>query len=158
MPDERVSDDIHVVAQAEVYEGVGRAEIIAVRAFARMDEGKLQIVLRGNLAELFLDESNVFFDLFLSPVDVVGQDRGAGRNGAVDGHANIEMVFVGVLAGVFVWRNDGWATGMFISDPVLLWLMMAIFIGLRFVVLNWWIPIGQTYPGSRLESLRRCRC
>ena len=29
-----------------------------------MDERPLQVVLRGNLVELFLDESNVFIDLF----------------------------------------------------------------------------------------------
>ena len=61
VPDERVSHDIHVVAQAKIHIGVGRAEIIAVRARSRMDECPLQIVLRGNLVELFLDECNVFF-------------------------------------------------------------------------------------------------
>ena len=99
MPDERVSHDIHVVAHAEVHVGVGRAEIIAVGAFPRMDECPLQVVLRGNLVELFLDESNVLIDQFQGPVDVVGPHRGASRNGAVDGRADIEMVFVGVLEG-----------------------------------------------------------
>ena len=62
-----------------------------------MDKRPLQVVLRRNLVELFLDEGNVFFHLFHVPVDVVGLDRGAGRDGAVDGHADIEMMLVGGL-------------------------------------------------------------
>ena len=124
VPDERVSHDIHVVAQAEVHVGVGRAEVIAVRAFPRMDECPLQVVLRGNLVELFLDESDVFIDLFRGPVDVVGPDRGAGRDGAVDGHANIEMVFVGVLEGGRVGRPGRctMASSTAVSKPMRGWV------------------------------------
>ena len=99
MPDECVPYDIHVVAQAEVNVGVRRGEIVAVGAFPRMDECPFQVVLRGNLVELFLHESNVLIDLLQGPADVVGPDRGASRNGAVDGCAYAEMVFVGVLEG-----------------------------------------------------------
>ena len=62
-------DEIHVIAQPEVHKGVGRAEIIAVRAFPRMDERPLHVVLRDDLVELFLDESNVLLDLFRGPAE-----------------------------------------------------------------------------------------
>ena len=75
MPDERVPDQIHVVAQAKVHKSVGRAEIIAVRALPRMDERPLHLVLRDDLVELLLDQGNVFGDLLRaateSPVPVV---------------------------------------------------------------------------------------
>ena len=77
VPDECVSHDIHVVAQAEIHKGVGRAEIVAVRAFPRVNERPLQVVLRGNLVELVLGEGNVLLDLFRGPADVVGPDRSA---------------------------------------------------------------------------------
>ena len=97
MPDERVSHDIHVIAQAEIHIGIGWAKIIAIRAFLRMDEGPLQIVLRGNLVELSRHESNVFVHLFPGSVDVACLDCAGRRNGAVDGHANTEAIIVGVL-------------------------------------------------------------
>ncbi len=99
MPDECVAYDVHVVAQAEVHKGVGRAEIIAVSAFPRMNEGPLQVVLRGNLVELLLDDCNVLINLFRSPAKVAALHRGASRHGAVNGRANEEMVFVGFLEG-----------------------------------------------------------
>ena len=90
MPDERVPNDVHVVLLAELDEGVGRLEVIAIRAFARMDELPLQVVLRRNLVELLFNESNVLLHQLLAPAT-----RGARRNAAVDGHADQEMILVG---------------------------------------------------------------
>ena len=104
VPDECVPYDIHAVAQAEVNVGVRRGEIVAVGAFPRMDECPFQVVLRGDLVELFLHESNVLIDRFQGPVDVVGPDRGASRDSAVDGRAYAEVVFEGVLEGRRVGR------------------------------------------------------
>ena len=99
VPDQRVSHDIHVIAHAEVHVSVGRAKIVSARSLLWMDHFPLQVVLRGNLVELVCDDSNVFIDLIQGLVDVVGPDRGASRDGAVDGHANVErtFMFVGVL-------------------------------------------------------------
>jgi hypothetical protein len=77
---------MRVVAQAEIHKGVGRVEVIAIRAFPRMDELPLRVILRGNLVALLLDELH-------------GPDGGASRNGAVDGHANLEVALVGFLEG-----------------------------------------------------------
>ncbi len=84
IPDKRVSDQIHVIAQVEVHKGVGWAEIVAVRARQRVNECPLQIVLRDNLVELLLDQTNVFVDLFQAPAE-----PRASRQGAVDGRVHI---------------------------------------------------------------------
>jgi hypothetical protein len=95
-----VSNDVHVVLLAELDEGVGRGEIIPVRAFPRLNERPLQIVLIDDLVELSLDQVDVPHHLFQGPVDVVGLDRRARRDGAVDGRANQEMALEGFLQGV----------------------------------------------------------
>ena len=61
VPNERVPDDVHVVLLAELDEGVGRLEVIAIRAFPRMDELPLQVVFRRNLVELLFNERMSFF-------------------------------------------------------------------------------------------------
>jgi len=97
VPNEGVAHNIHVVADAEVHISVGWTEIIALRAFARMNEGPLQVVLRGDLVELLFDERDVSFDFFRGSIDVVGWGRGARRDSAVDSRADIEMILIGVL-------------------------------------------------------------
>ena len=97
MPDERVPHDEHMVFQAKVHIGIGRAEIVAVRAFPRMNGLPFQVVLRGDLVELLLCQSDVFVDLLRSPI--AERRRFAGGNGAIDGHADIKVTFVGVLEG-----------------------------------------------------------
>ena len=54
-----------------------------------MNEFPLQVIFGRNLIELFFDERNVFVDLIHAPVDVVGPNRGAGRTGSVNGHAQL---------------------------------------------------------------------
>ena len=85
-------DDIHFVALPEIHEGVGPDKIIAVRAFPWMDELPLQVILRGDLVELFLDESNV-----VSRQLSGSTTRRAGRHVAVDGRADQKMALVNVL-------------------------------------------------------------
>ena len=103
MPDEGVADDIHLVAQDEIHIGIRRTKIIA--AGPRMDVRPLQIVLRRYLVELFLDQGDVAIEPFLMPVAV------AGRNGAVDGRANQEMVLVGGLERLGLTCVEARATG-----------------------------------------------
>ena len=57
----------------------------------------LQIVLRRDLVKLFNDMSGVRLDLLQSPVDIVGADRSAGRNRAVNCRADLEFVPEGIL-------------------------------------------------------------
>jgi len=51
VPDQRVSHDIHVIAQTEVDVGVGRAKIVTVGAFARLDH----LHLRSFSGEIWLN-------------------------------------------------------------------------------------------------------
>ena len=60
VPDERVAHDHHVVFHAEIDISIGRAEIIAVSAFARMNAFPFQIVLGGDLIVLLLHHNGVF--------------------------------------------------------------------------------------------------
>ncbi len=87
MPDQRVPDDVHVVPQAELDKGIGRLEVIAVGPFARMNELPLQIVLRRNLIELLLYQSDVLIHQLRTSAT-----RGAGGDAAVDGHADQKMI------------------------------------------------------------------
>src|SRR5947207_13452524 len=64
VPHERVPDELHVVAQTKVHEGIGRREVVTVLAFARMNHLPLEIVFRGDLVELLLDERDVLRVLF----------------------------------------------------------------------------------------------
>ena len=76
--------------------GAGRQSPPA-QAGSRMDKRPLQVVLRGNLIELLLDESNVFINAFLRPVDIISLDGGTGGDRAINGHADIEVIFVSTL-------------------------------------------------------------
>lgn len=97
VPDKGVPDEMHLVAQTEVNESVRRSEVVAVGPGSRMNEQPLQIVFWRNLVELFLDEGNVLLDLLLVSTNIVGTDCGIHRDRAVDGRADLEMVFVGAL-------------------------------------------------------------
>ena len=108
VPDERVPDDVHVVAQAEIHIGIRRPKIVTVRAFPRMDELPLQIILGGNLVKLFFDGGNVPLDLFQSPVR---PDRIARGNRAVNGNAHVEIILVSIFEGGLVGRPGRCADG-----------------------------------------------
>jgi hypothetical protein len=71
-----------------------------------MNERPLHVVLRNNLVELLLDQSNVLVDLFGAPAE-----PGASHHTAIDGRANIEMGFVGVLEGGRIGRPGRCANG-----------------------------------------------
>src|SRR5262245_40483874 len=60
MPDERVPDQIHFVAEAETDESVRWGKVIAVAPFARVDELPFQIILGADLVELLLEQGNIF--------------------------------------------------------------------------------------------------
>ena len=109
MPDERVSDDVHVVLLTEFDEGVGWAEVVPVGSRPWMDELPLQVVFRRNLVELLFDESNVLLHQLLPSATT-----SPCRNAAVDRHTDQEMILIGGLqcgrggrlAGDFL-RRDG---------------------------------------------------
>jgi len=98
-----------------------------------MDECPFQIVLRGNLIKLSLNQCDVLGDLFDASVDVVGLDRCSSRNCAIDGDPNIEMLFVrvfessriGALAGTEAAKNVTMRT------PMLEWELEQMFMESR---------------------------
>ena len=93
MPDECMPDQIHVVTQAKVHKSIGRAKVIAACTLSRANERPLQVVLGADLVELLLDLSNVFGQLFWATTE----SPSASCDGAINGRADIEMVFEGIL-------------------------------------------------------------
>ena len=86
-------DDLHVVAQPEIHEGIRGCEIVAILAFTRMDALSLVIVLRGDWVELLLEQGHMLRVLLRAPAK-----RPAARNhAAVDRRAHSKMILGDVL-------------------------------------------------------------
>ncbi len=97
MPDERVSYQVKLITLTEVHERVARGEVISVCSFARMNKSPFQIVLRGNLIELFLDQRRVLCNLLPGSVEETEMNSGSSRDASVDGSAYVEMPLVSAL-------------------------------------------------------------
>ncbi len=97
VPDQRVPYEIQTVAEPEVHKGIGRAKVVPVGPFQRMNQQPLHVILRDDLIELFLNKNNVLLHLLRCPSGKARPGRGASCDAAVNGRAHVEVVFVGLL-------------------------------------------------------------
>src|SRR4029079_5526675 len=78
--------------QTEIDERIGRSEIVAVWAWARMGQRPFHVILRDYLVELGLNQRNVATDLLRTTAETAAR-----HHGTIDGRADAEMVFESVL-------------------------------------------------------------
>jgi hypothetical protein len=88
-----VADDLHVVAQAEIHQGVGGTEVVSVRPFPRVDELPLHVVLGRDLVEVFLEVRHVPRIL----PGVATKARAAGHHAPVHCRADWKVIFENFL-------------------------------------------------------------
>ena len=79
VPHQRVANELESVLFTKLDEGIGRAEVVAIRPFVRMNVLPLHVVLGGDLIELRLDQCDFLFDLPPTSVGLrCGRWRGNG--------------------------------------------------------------------------------